>query len=296
MRYLVTGGSGLIGRFLLPAIERQGGESLDFDLLNGYDVLDWPDMVEQIGSWRPDVVIHLAGVSLVEKSKEVPRPALENNVMGTVNVLEACRQKGIQNVITASTNHVYGAAPSPHCDLYTASKIAADVITQSYADAFGLNAVAIRPTNTYGPNDPHLSHIVPGTITSILQGKVPVIRSDGMQEKSYLYGEDCAEAILHVANYCDLLQGRAVNIVGSRPTPVSRLVEEIQALMGDTRSPIVLGEANDLHDEDLDDSVLYNLGWIPRHSLDEGLQKTIDWFKDNAERERDKAGAQPVQR
>lgn len=300
MKYLVTGGSGLIGRFLLPKLEEAGHEPFNFDLLEGYDVMDFTGTRDFLSAWRPDRVIHLAAQSLVEKSKEFPRHALEINVMGTVNLLEACRQVGVQDVLTASTNHVYGDAHPPHYetapmrgrDIYTASKISADVITQAYARVYGMNTVAVRPTNTYGPNDPHDTHIVPGTILSVLRGDLPTIRSNGKQVKSYLYGEDCADAFRFISENLETLRGKAVNVVGSSPfsSPVSviELVMKILTLMAAPDGFVVLDEPNELHDEYLDGGVLNELGWEPEHSLGQGLTKTIAWFA-NAERERDKA-------
>lgn len=302
MKYLVTGGSGLIGRFLIPKLGKIGWNVLDYDIVRGFDVLNWPMTRDAFQRHHPDVVIHLAAQSIVENSKDDPRSALELNIMGTVNVLEACRVADIQNVVVASTNHVYGDAYPPHYedspmngrDIYTASKISADVISQTYAKMYGLNAVAVRPTNTYGPDDPHTSHIIPGTILSILRGEAPVIRSDGKQVKSYMYGEDCADAFKLIAENCERLRGKSINVVGSKVISVVDLVSTIQQLMGSDAEPNILSEPNDLHDEHLDArKMTVDMQWKPQYSLEEGLTKTIEQFT-NAQRERANAQAEPV--
>lgn len=289
MRYVVTGGSGLIGSFLIPQLRERGHNVWNYDISGGNDVLRYQDLAHYLVIHAPDVVIHLAAQSGVEQARSQGRKALDLNIVGTVNVLETCREFGI-NVVVASSNHIYGRQTSfptmetatlNQRDLYSASKICADVLTQAYAHNYGLNAVAVRSTNTYGEKDPHTDHIVPGTILSLLRGYRPVLRGDGTTQKSYLYGVDCASAYITIAENCEKLAGQAINVTGSEPASSRTVVDILCDIDGNGIDPIVKGKPNDQSDEYLDDSKLRELGWEPAYSLRQGLQATYDWFKEN---------------
>ena len=312
MKYFLTGGSGLIGTCLLRRLDELGHERYNYDIVEGDNILAPASLERALAGFAPDVVIHLAAQSGVESARDKPFETLTLNVMGTVNVLEACLQAGVKNILVASSNHVYGKQPDQilsyagfglhglqaldsqeeafpqedwnplrQRDLYSVSKICADVITQAYAHNYGLNAVAVRNTNTYGPGDPHLDHIVPGTIASIMKGEKPVIRSAGTIKKSYLYLDDCADAYIFMSERCEELAGQAVNVTGCEPIDAYNLVQSIEIFMGKGHDVEVLGEPNDQSDEYLDGSKLRNLGWKPQYSLNEGLEETIAWFKAN---------------
>jgi CDP-glucose 4,6-dehydratase len=294
MKYFITGGSGLIGQFLLPKLLEAGHEVFNFDMAEGRDILDIYQVRGALSQETPDAVIHLAAQSGVEEARSWPSQALSLNVTGTINVLDSCRQYGVQDVIVASSNHVYGAQPKTpftedmalnQRDLYSASKICADVITQAYAHNYGLNAVAVRLTNTYGPGDMHEDHIIPGTIQSLLCGERPQIRSRGRTKKSYLYGEDCADAFITIAQNCERLKGQAVNIPGSKPVSALKLVQILTELSDTDLEPEILGEDTDQNDEYLDGSKMAALGWEPKYDLAAGLWKTYAWFAERARQE-----------
>ena len=151
MKYLVTGGSGLIGSFLLPAIKVNGDDWRTFDIQDNYNVMDMSHIGDTLRADRPDVVGHLAAQSGVEASRSSGYDSFRLNVLGTVNVLEACLFHGVKNVVVASSNHVYGAqtvwpvpedAPLNQLDTYSVSKTCADYITRAYAHNYGMNTVA----------------------------------------------------------------------------------------------------------------------------------------------------------
>jgi CDP-glucose 4,6-dehydratase len=288
VKYLVTGGGGLIGSFLLPAIEANGDEVVDFDVRLGHDVMSEVHIEYVLRMENPDVVIHLAAQSGVETSRDNAFHSLNLNVVGTMNVLEACRIRGIKNVVVASSNHVYGDqkewpvtedAPMNQLDTYSASKICADVLTRAYAHNYDLNAVAVRLTNTFGPGDIHEDHIIPGTIQSILRGEAPVIRSEGQIRKSYLYGTDAADAFITIAQHCEELKGQAVNVVGCNPIASLNLVESILALTHSDLRPVILGEPNDQNHENMSAAKMAALGWKPKVGLYQGIEKTYTWFR-----------------
>jgi CDP-glucose 4,6-dehydratase len=288
VKYLVTGGSGLIGNFLIPKIEENGDQVVDFDIRLGRDIMSEVQVKSVFRLEKPDVVIHLAAQSGVETSRDNVFNSLNLNIVGTMNVLEACRTEGIADVVVASSNHVYGDqkewpvtedAPMNQLDTYSASKICADVLTRAYAHNYGLNTVAVRLTNTFGPGDVHDDHIIPGTIKSILRNEAPIIRSEGQIRKSYLYGTDAADAFITIARNTSILKGQAVNVVGCDPISSLKLVESILALTHSDLRPNILGQPNDQNHENMSRAKMASLGWKPKISLYEGIEKTYTWFR-----------------
>ena len=288
LKVAVTGGNGLIGQPMIEELKRLGGEVLNIDLPK-YDILVLPDLLDILKD--QEVCIHLAANSNVEESRKAGRRAFEVNVRGTWNVLEACLHNNVKSVVVASSNHVYGkqesfpvpeTAPLNQLDTYSATKVCADVVARSYAHNYGLPVAVMRNTNCYGPRDVHTSHIVPGTITSILNGEAPVIRSEGVVKKGYLYVDDVVDAYLLIAK---LMLSRVIPFgevfnVGAPPIAARDMVEFIQGLMGDQSEKVVIGEKNDQHDEGMDSSKIESLGWSPQYSLQEGLLQTIRWFRE----------------
>jgi CDP-glucose 4,6-dehydratase len=303
-KVMVTGCSGLIGGPVCRLLLERGAEIMGVDL-NGEGTLDAHGIKGKFPMWLGDimdynallnatvgydVVIHLAANSGVEESRRDTRRAYELNIMGTVNVLEAARERGVGAVVIASSNHVYGKqaaapfyeeAPLNQLDVYSVSKIAADYITRSYYHNFDLWAGCLRNTNCYGIGDPHMKHIIPGTIATILDGDTPIIKSLGRTKKAYLYVDDVAEAYLAMGKY--LYEGgdpgSGFNI-STESVSVFTLVDTIGHMMESLREPIIMGEENDQNDEYLDWTRARELlGWEPAFSLKQGLEKTIEWYR-----------------
>ena len=290
-RVLVTGGAGLMGRPLRRSLAALGAAVRDYDIVDGQDILDLGDLQNAVAG--VDAVIHLAAMSNVEVCRKAGYAAYQNIVVGTLNVLEACRAYNPQMpVVVASSNHVYGEqktlpvsenAPLNQLDTYSAAKIAADYLARSYAHNYGVNVVIMRSTNCFGPNDPHSGHIVPSTITAVLNGKAPVIKSNGFTKKSYLYVDDVIDAYIAAAEWVGsgpYRQGTVFN-VSDTPVSVLDLVHTILKVMGATVKPEVLGIPNDQHDEDLNDSFIRKAtGWKPKHTLQEAIALTVAGFKE----------------
>ncbi len=290
-RVLVTGGAGLMGRPLRRCLESQQAMVRDFDLVDGQDILDLSSITQAVAG--VDAVIHLAAMSNVEKCRKAGYAAYQVNVVGTLNVLEACRAYNPQMpVVVASSNHVYGwqekqpvkeDAPLRQLDTYSASKIAGDYLARSYAHNYGLNVVIIRNTNCFGPNDPHSDHIVPSAIMSVLRGEAPIIKSNGTTKKSYLYVDDVIDAYVAAAEWAGSATDRGGTVfnVSTEPVSVLTLVKTILNVMDSPLLPKVLGIPNDQHDECLDDSRIRTAtGWEPKHSLEEALRLTVAGFKE----------------
>jgi CDP-glucose 4,6-dehydratase len=290
-RVAVTGGSGLIGTPMIRKLESLGAKVRNVDLPK-YDITNMQAMTDALVC---DICIHLAAISNVEESRSCGLNTWEINVRGTWIVLEACLKKEVGAVVVASSNHVYGlqndfpvreTAPLNQLDTYSTSKICIDYITRAYAHNYGLNTAVIRNTNCYGPEDPHSSHIIPGTILSLLDGRTPTIKTDGQIKKGYLYVDDVVDAYLLVAEKLygtGYVRSGEVFNAGASPISALTLVQLITGLYDSGGAPpIVLGQASDQHDEQMDSTKLMALGWEPQYSLSEGLEKTIAWFKLNA--------------
>ena len=289
---MITGGFGLIGRPMFRKLLDLGASLHVFDL--PYDVKNYEMVLQRLQSTEADICIHLAAVSHVEDSREKPLEAFETNVAGTWNVLQACLETEVKSVVIAASNHVYGeqekypvpeSAQMNQLDTYSVTKICADYLARCYAHNYGLPVASIRNTNCYGPEDLHISHIVPGTIRAVLGGEVPVINGDGRTSKSYLYVDDVVDAYLMVSEalYVGAVDPGEVFNVSCPPISVADLVEKILQLMDASPNYLIKGQPNDQSNERLDSTKIEQLGWSPRYSLDEGLAKTIEGFMATAE-------------
>lgn len=308
-RVLITGASGFLGAWLARPLVEGGAEVRGFDLTEGVclrvhgladrvpiitgSVLDAGALERAIRDHGIEVCFHLAGQSMIEGAAAGPLAALEVNIRGTWTVLEACRRAGtIRAVVCASSNHTYGPqatapfaeeAPLNQLDVYGASKACADVITRCFAHNFGLNAVAVRNVNSFGPGDPHTTHIVTGSILSLLRGEPPVIRSDGSPVKAYLHARDTMEAYALLAEHAGdpRVRGQAFNVTPAAPVSVLDLLRTLIKVSGRPIEPVVA--ASDLSQkgffEHLSGEKLARvLGWRPRLTLEEGLRDTYAWY------------------
>jgi|TARA_Y100000310_G_scaffold340141_1_gene434935 CDP-glucose 4,6-dehydratase len=301
-KVLVTGNSGLIGKPVVNMLLIAGANVIGMDLdlrssnIRTYpaDITDFRKVEHVINTEEPEAIIHLAGNSGVESSRSNPKECYEANVRGTWNILEAARMQGrVEAVVITSSNNVYGkqskgptteTAPLNQLDTYSVSKIAADYIARSYSHNYRLPTAIIRSTNCYGPDDPHISHIIPSTILSVLSGDSPIIRGDGKTRKGYLYVDDVARAFIMITAALlqqDIESGEAWN-VATTPISVKSLVNNIIALMGQrgTIKPVILGGDNDQSNQNLSSQKIRDaVGWEPQPMI-AGLKATIEGFKE----------------
>jgi CDP-glucose 4,6-dehydratase len=307
---LVTGAAGLLGGWLSRLLLASGARvvGLDIDWPGGAilspdepvervdgDVRSRGDVDRVLGGHRPEVVFHLAAQTQVGVGNEDPVGTFEHNILGTWIVLEACRQApSVASVVVASSDKAYGdrdgaayveTDPLEARHPYAASKACADVLAQTYAESYGLPVAISRCGNMYGGGDLEWERIVPGTVRSLLRSERPVIRSDGQFVRDYLYVEDAADGVALLAQAAAQrpeLHGEAFNFAAGTRLPVLELVERIRTLMGAELEPEILDEAvNEIRDQRVDaGKARSELGWAPRHRLDEGLRSSIDWYRD----------------
>ncbi len=311
---LVTGATGLVGSWVVKALlARQANvvalmrdwvptcELVRSGVLGRIsavrgDVRDH-DLLERIvAEYEVATVIHLAAQTIVGIAHRAPLSTFETNIMGTWNLLEACRRVGgVGQIIVASSDKAYGeqaalpydeATPLQGRHPYDVSKSCADLLAQCYYHSYGTPVVITRCGNFYGGGDLNWNRIVPGTIRSVLRGQRPIIRSDGTLVRDYFYVEDGAASYLLLAEALGQdpsLAGEAFNFSNESPVTVLELVGQILTLMDAQHlEPIV--ESRPLreisHQYLSARKARERLGWSPQFDLQTGLQRTIAWYRD----------------
>jgi len=245
-----------------------------------------------------DSVFHLAAQTIVGVARESPRETLEVNVRGAWNVFEACRSQEVERVVFASSDKAYGASPElPYREdfplraayPYDASKAAADIVARSYAHAYGVPLAVTRFANIYGGGDLNFSRLIPETVVAVLEGRPPVIRSDGSPERDFLFVDDAVSAYLAIAAALDGEQavGEAFNAGGERPHSVREVVNLIAEAAGTGVEPKYLGAGTpdgEIDRQYVDSTKLRELtGWRPQVELADGLARTLNWYEAHPE-------------
>jgi CDP-glucose 4,6-dehydratase len=311
LRALVTGGRGFAGSWLAKALVEIGSQVTSLDRegdtpssleLQGIagdvndivgDLRDQELVAKLLRDNAIDSVFHLAAQAIVGDANASPIPTFQTNIEGTWVVLEACREAGVERIVVASSDKAYG----PHDELpytedsalqpvfpYDVSKAASDLIARSYWHTYGLPVAVTRFANLYGGGDRNFSRLIPETVTAVLDGRRPVIRSDGSTERDFLYVEDAASAYLAVADALASGDGRgeAFNAGSGRPHPVREVVELICELGPGEVEPDYRGSGNPSGEIDrqyLDPTkIRERIGWEPKVDLREGIRRTLDWY------------------
>ncbi|MDQ1560100.1 MAG: CDP-glucose 4,6-dehydratase [Pyrinomonadaceae bacterium] len=308
----VTGATGLIGGWLVRRLLEAGadvvclvrdsvpqsefvraGLSARVKTVGGA-VEDQALMERTLGEYEIDTVIHLAAQTIVGIANRNPVSTFEANIAGTWSLLEAARRSpAVKQIVVASSDKAYGDhevlpysedAPLEGRHPYDVSKSCADLIAQMYGYTYKLPVAITRCGNFYGGGDLNWNRIVPGTIRSVLRGQRPVIRSDGQFIRDYFYAEDGALANMTLAEQLASnpdLRGEAFNFSNEIQVTVLELVGRILALMNSDLEPDVRNEAtNEIRHQYLSAAkARTTLDWQPQYTLDEGLGRTIEWYK-----------------
>ena len=308
----VTGVTGFVGSWLAARLVREGtrvvglawgktagsnfnrlGLAKKITVVRGR-LENFPLLQRIIQKHSIEIVYHLGAQTIVGVANQSPLPTFKANIEGTWNLLESCRGgKNVRAVIVASSDKAYGVHKKlPYQENfplqaeypYDVSKACADLLARSYFKTYGLPVVVTRFANIYGPGDLHFSRIIPDTIRSILQGKHPIVRSDGTPERDYLYIDDVVELYLLLAQRIKQVQGEAFNAGWNHPISVRALVDIILRLAGRADlQPKILGSGTPHGEIDrqwLDARKAKRpLGWKPRVSLEEGLRRTLAWHR-----------------
>jgi CDP-glucose 4,6-dehydratase len=258
--------------------------------------LSKPALLERaLGEYEVETVFHLAAQTIVGIANRNPISTFESNVRGTWNLLEACRRAPkVSAVVMASSDKAYGDQtvlpytedmPLQGRHPYDVSKSCADMIAQSYATTFSVPVAITRCGNFYGGGDLNWNRVVPGTIRSVLRGQRPIIRSDGKYIRDYFYIEDGAAAYMLLAERLTgdkKLIGAAFNFSNEIQITVLDLVNSILKRMGSDLKPEILNEARHeiLHQYLSAQRARSELNWHPQFTLEQGLERTIAWYKE----------------
>jgi CDP-glucose 4,6-dehydratase len=303
-RVLVTGANGFIGRWLVPALIARGATVLALvNVKNKPDEKQFGDAVqvvqgevtniELISSLlrdsQIDTVYNLAAINTNTGSSISPYDIFETNTRGAYTVLEACRKMSAPvRAIVFSSKEVedcFRPDSGRRHHPYMASKAAAEMIARAYFDAAGISTAVVRLENIYGGGDLNWNRLVPGMMRVILRGETPVIRSNGLLQRDYVYVEDLVAACLAIGERLDYpeVRGQLFRIATGRGTTVREMVKQIALAAGrPDLEPKVLNEKTEeridtLYTPELEREIL---GWSAKASLPEGLSRACRWYQD----------------
>ena len=308
----VTGATGLMGSWLVKALLREGADVValvrdqapksmlvregllqHIAVVSG-DLESLPTMQRAIAEYQPHTVFHLAAQPLVQVAKLDPVGTLRANVMGTWNVLEACRLTGKSNIVVASSDKAYGANESlPYLEThplqgsypYDVSKSCTDLITQMYSATYGLKTAIARCGNLFGGGDLNYSRTIPGVIQATLAGERFVIRSDGKFVRDFLYVKDAAECYLTLGERLAedaSISGEAFNFsLGLRLAVVDIVNMTLKIMDRTDLEPVIQNSASsEIREQYLDAAkARKKLGWSPQYGMEDALRETIAWYK-----------------
>jgi len=314
IRILVTGADGFIGSHLTEALVEMGYDVVAFVYYNSFNSLGWLDTIPDdlknkikfiAGDIRDfngvneamknvDIVFHLAALIAIPFSYNSPDSYIDTNVKGTLNTLQAARKNNVKRVLITSTSEVYGTAqfvpitelhPKQPQSPYSASKIGADAIADSFYRSFELPVTIVRPFNTYGPRQSARA-VIPTIISQLLNGAKEIKLGDISPTRDLLFVKDTVNGFIKIAQ-CEDLIGHEVNIatqseisVGSlaqliinKINPDAKIVTDTLRIRPEKSEVFRLFGSNEKLKSYTD--------WEPKYSLEEGLEETINWFSES---------------
>ena len=309
MDALVTGGAGFIGSHFVDLLLREGHRVTVLDALTyaghrdnlaAHDdddafrfvrgLVEDRDVVEPLVAGA-EVVFHLAAESFVDRSIDDSRPFAMTNVVGTLTVLDACRRHGVR-LVHVSTDEVYGSirdgtfteeSPLEPNNPYSATKAGADLLCRSFRRTYDLDIRTFRGPNAYGPRQ-NPEKAIPTFAISALTGQPIPVYGEGANRREWLYVEDFARAILTVGE--EGAPGEVYNGGGGHEVSNLELARTICALAGADESLITFVEDRPGHDfrYSMAWDRLRSLGWKPEVTFEDGLRRTVDWFREHRDR------------
>ena len=310
---LVTGADGFIGSHLVEELIMAGAKVKAFVCYNSFNSWGWldtlpKDKLSQIEVFAGDVrdpngvrtavsgsecIFHLAALIGIPYSYHSPDSYVDVNIKGTLNILQAAREFNLEKILVTSTSEVYGSAQYIPIDEkhmkqgqspYSATQIGADSMADSFYRSFGLPVTIVRPFNTYGPRQSARA-IIPTIITQLLSGKPEIKLGSLTPTRDLVYVKDTARGFIEIAG-ADETGGEEINIATGNEISIGDLFAKIAGLMN--RQVKIISEDERVRPEKSevtrllgDNKKLQRLtGWKPGVSFDEGLRKTIEWFKE----------------
>ncbi|MEG1257321.1 NAD-dependent 4,6-dehydratase LegB [Clostridium sp.] len=313
-KVLVTGAEGFIGSHLTERLVELGADVTALVQYNSFNNWGWIDSFDknvldsikvETGDIREldgmnrivkgnEVVFHLAALIAIPYSYLSPMAYVRTNVEGTTNVLEACRNHGVEKIMHTSTSETYGTAlyvpidekhPMQGQSPYSASKIGADMMADSFYRSFNMPIATVRPFNTYGPRQSARA-VIPTIISQILAGKKEIKLGSLTPTRDFNYVKDTAEAFIKIAE-SDNTIGQVINAGSNYEISIGDTVKKIINILGgnvkivcdEERLRPEKSEVNRLWADNTKIKTLTD--WTPNYTIDEGLAETVEWIKNN---------------
>lgn len=308
----ITGCTGLLGSWMTKALVERGANvtGLVRDLVPRSDlcssgildrinvvhgcVEDYSVLERALNEYEIETAFHLAAQTIVTTANRSPLSTFESNIKGTWNILEACRRSPlVKRVVVASSDKAYGDqeklpydenTPLEGRHPYDVSKSCADLLCRTYYETYKLPVCVTRCGNFYGGGDLNFNRIIPDTIRSVINGKPPIIRSDGTYVRDYFYIEDGVEAYILLAERMEdaKIHGEAFNFSNELQITVTEMVNKVLKAMNSDQRPVILNQAsNEIKHQYLSAKKAREaLGWKPKYTPEEGLKRTVKWYKD----------------
>lgn len=300
---LITGATGFVGSNLAKRLVELGaevtgitrGEKRDvsadkaINLVKG-NILNYSLLERVLAEYEIDVCFHLAAQSIVRRGLKSSKNTFATNVIGTTNMLEACRHVGAEAFLYTSTDKVYGEPdklPTPEdaqlkaSGIYESSKAAADQIARAYASTFDLPVIVSRACNIYGPSDLN-PRIIPNSIRACLRNKPPVIYEGIESVREYIYVDDCVDAYIHLVENVEKTRGDVFNVGSGVVKNQAEVVEEIAKLFNlkptyAKPNPYMFKEIKSQYLTS--EKINQKLGWKAKVGFEDGIKRTVDWWK-----------------
>ncbi|MCI9385456.1 MAG: SDR family NAD(P)-dependent oxidoreductase [Lachnospiraceae bacterium] len=317
MKILVTGSDGFIGSHLTEELVKRGYDVKAFVYYNSFNNWGWLDTLPQNimenveifqgdirdsngveeASKHVDAVFHLAALIAIPFSYYSPDTYVETNIRGTLNVLQAARKLAIERVIVTSTSEVYGTAryvpidekhPFQGQSPYSATKIGADRLAESFYRSFGLPVTIVRPFNTYGPRQSARA-VIPTIITQLLAGKSQIKLGSLSPTRDFNYVKDTVNGFISIYE-SERTIGEEINIATQSEISIGQVAEELiqqinpmaEIICDEERLRPEKSEVNRLLG--CNEKILRLTNWKPQFSLEEGLRNTIEFLKNNLDK------------
>lgn len=314
---LVTGSDGFIGSHLTQELVRQGRKVKAFVYYNSFNTWGWldtlpRDVLSEIEIFQGDIrdpngvrkamadadeVFHLAALIAIPFSYHSPDTYVDTNIKGTLNVLQAARDLGTKRVLVTSTSEVYGTAqyvpidekhPYQGQSPYSATKIGADRLAESFYRSFELPVTIVRPFNTYGPRQSARA-VIPTIISQLLSGKTQIKLGSLTPTRDFNYVKDTVSGFIAIADSANTV-GEEINIATQQEISIGQLARELirqinpraEIICEEQRLRPEKSEVNRLLGSN--EKIKRLTGWAPRYTLEEGLRETIGWTRQNIDK------------
>lgn len=309
MKLLITGGAGFIGSEFTRQAVKEGYQCVVVDKLTyAGDIRRLEEVLEKITFYRcdinnrefleyifskekPDVVVHWAAESHVDRSISDPSPFFTTNVLGTLNLLDTAKKYGVKSFINISTDEVYGelgdegsfkedSCLKPNSP-YSVSKASADMLGRAYFRTYGLPVITVRPSNNYGPWQ-YPEKLIPVVIVKAIKNEPIPIYGRGLNVREWLYVSDCAEAVLEIIKKGE--PGEIYNVGSGEERRNIEVAKLILSILGKPEDLISFVQDRPGHDYrySLDVSRTWEkLGWKAKTKLEEGIRRTVEWYLDH---------------